>query len=129
MIVGMLVLPLGSSGMTEASTTRSPSIPRTRSSAFNDRRGSNAHRTGTYRVVAVSNGSTQKLLQFLIGPRIRTGHQLVLDQVGERFVAKELTRIANGPDHRVNISLFSKHVKQDTRLVARIVGAQFHPAS
>ena len=122
MTVGALVLPPTSVGMTEASTTERPSMPRTRSAAIDDRQRVGAHAAGPDRVIdrvgAPADLRDEGLVARPLGKQLRTAMRR------ERRAIHDLARAPHAGHQRLEVLRLREKVRIDARRRARVGRAQ-----
>ena len=133
-IVGALVLPRGTVGITEASTTRSPSTPRTRSSVSTTPASRlrvelriAAHRAGADRVVDRRHIVAHEVTELSVAASARCRLALHILRIGR--TVGDLPHQADGLDQGVQVGLVGQVAGVDQRLVPGIGAAQRDPAA
>ena len=125
MIVVGLSATDATTGMIDASTTRSPSIPLTAPCESTTAHGSSgtAHRRRRDRVAVGSQVRGDHVCELVV-PDCVAGHDLELEELSERRIAADLAGQLHPFEHPARVPVLGEEVAVDLRLLARVAAAQ-----
>src|SRR5215207_5708774 len=115
----------GTTGMIEASTTRSPSIPLTAPCESTTAHGSwgTPHRRCRGRVAVRSQVGRDHVCELVVPDGV-AGHDLDLDELRQRRIAPDLAGQLHAFEHPARVPPIGEVVAVDLRLLARVAASQ-----
>jgi hypothetical protein len=129
MMQARLGLPRGRAGITEASATRRPSIPRTAQRRVDHGIVIDPHPARAGRMRPMGRVRANVFRQLRIALKLGAGQVLARDQLAQRTLRVDAAAEAHGLDHAVEIAGLGEHVEEDARRIAWIGRAQPYPTA